>query len=213
MDEYNFEIGAAFTELKNNLKYLKGAKYVQAYKDMIIGCTGDFVIYKTVSISTQFNGELFTAGDIDLFSKSKATSRVEGPANNGYTFLYEDGYYESNYAFNDPYNANCIFNRMNLAIGEIRRSESGQGIIYESIHEDERFQSILANKADYGESLYIKDNFIMTLFSGILGVNKGDKVDLIIYDCPYNNSFLADFIIKKNSKVQVHNYIRYMHLT
>ena len=75
---------------------------------------------------------------------------------------------------------------------------------------DPKFNEILSKKADDGNSLYrIDKNYILSIFSGLLPINKNDKVLFRIYDNNTNNSFIAEFNIDKGFAV-VTKYIQYL---
>ena len=75
---------------------------------------------------------------------------------------------------------------------------------------DPKFNEILSKKAADGNSLYrIDKNYILSIFSGLLPINKNDKVSFRIYDNNTNNSFIAEFNIDKGFTV-VTKYIQYL---
>lgn len=75
---------------------------------------------------------------------------------------------------------------------------------------DPKFNEILSKKAADGNSLYrIDKNYILSIFSGLLPINKNDKVSFRIYDNNTNNSFIAEFNIDKGFAV-VTKYIQYL---
>ena len=75
---------------------------------------------------------------------------------------------------------------------------------------DPKFNEILSKKAADGNSLYrIDKNYILSIFSGLLPINKNDKVSFRIYDNNTNNSFIAEFNIDKGFAV-ITKYIQYL---
>ena len=105
------------------------------------------------------------------------------PTNNHIVDLYNKLMHESTYS---------IFNR------------------YENIKEDQDFLNILDKKSKDGATMYKKDKYIMYIFSGLLPINKSDKVNLNIYDIgPY---FISNFEILKKKTEPINVFIRYMHL-
>lgn len=69
------------------------------------------------------------------------------------------------------------------------------------------FENIISMKSADGMSLFRIDKYIMTLFSTLLSINKGDNVQLRIYDID-DTSFLSEFLISKK-KFELLTYIRF----
>lgn len=82
-------------------------------------------------------------------------------------------------------------------------------------HEDlksiDEFNISLSKKAKDGADLIYIDRFPISLCSGLLPVNKSDKISLEIYDDNVPKTFLAKFIIDKK-KYTINKYIRYLYL-
>ncbi len=78
---------------------------------------------------------------------------------------------------------------------------------------DPQFNEILAKKAAEGNSLYkVNENIgTISIYSGLLPINKNDKASLYIYDTSYANTFqmIAKFVIDKGFAT-VEKYIRYL---
>lgn len=73
------------------------------------------------------------------------------------------------------------------------------------------FMEILALKSGDGQSLFrASSKHILTLFTGLIPINKSDKASLEIYDID-NYSFIAKFIINKG-KFIINKYIRYFYV-
>lgn len=83
--------------------------------------------------------------------------------------------------------------------------------INEDIRQDINFENILAMKSADGAARYIADNkYILTLFNGLLPINKKDKVSLKIYNIDIYK-FLANFtIVKKGISMDI--FIMYRHM-
>ena len=82
---------------------------------------------------------------------------------------------------------------------------------YPNLREDEEFERCLALKSAQGAVMYHKDGYCMSLFSGLLPINKADKVDLIIY--PNEKYFTAEFkITKKKPNIEMYCMFRYLYL-
>ena len=78
----------------------------------------------------------------------------------------------------------------------------------EDIKQDENFNYCLSLKAKDGLGKYIYDNKFISVFSGLLPINKSDKVSIEIYKSD-NNTFLCRFIIDKKFTT-LYKYIRYL---
>lgn len=87
----------------------------------------------------------------------------------------------------------------------------GGEILYPNLREDPEFERCLALKSAQGAVMYIKDKYCMSLFSGLLPINKADKVDLVIH--PENGYFIATFQIKKKKpSIDMSCSFRYLYL-
>lgn len=88
-------------------------------------------------------------------------------------------------------------------------------ILYEdyNLREDTQFESILEHKTADGVSMYrINRQFILSIFTNLLPINKGDEVSLVLYDIDMYK-FLAKFsIMKKKQKVKIDIYIMYLYI-
>jgi hypothetical protein len=81
----------------------------------------------------------------------------------------------------------------------------------ENLRSNDRFNSIISSKAADGASLFIINNrYMMYIYSGLLPINKSDKVTLDIYDVD-NYSFLVKFIINKG-KFTINKYVKYLYI-
>lgn len=73
---------------------------------------------------------------------------------------------------------------------------------YSSMENNDEFMSILNAPAALGAKLFKLDNYILTLFKGLLPNAKSDKIDLYIY--PYTaNSDLYRYIIYKKGNINI----------
>lgn len=73
------------------------------------------------------------------------------------------------------------------------------------------FMSIMALKSGDGQSLFrANDRYILTIFTGLVPINKSDKASLELYDID-GYSFIAKFIINKG-KFTINKYVRYFHI-
>lgn len=78
------------------------------------------------------------------------------------------------------------------------------------IKADKEFMNIISKKAADGASRYIIDkDHILSIFSGLLPINKNDSASLNIYDHNKYPLFIAEFIINKGY-CKVHKYIQYL---
>jgi hypothetical protein len=78
----------------------------------------------------------------------------------------------------------------------------------DDLKSNERFMEILSRKSADGEERFvINDKYILTVFSGLLPINKADKVYLEIYDVD-SYSFISKFVINKG-KLILNKYIAY----
>lgn len=76
---------------------------------------------------------------------------------------------------------------------------------------DNNFNEIMNKKSGDGASLYrINRKYILTLFTGLLPINKSDKASLDLYDID-DRSYLARFTICKG-KFTVYKYIVYLYI-
>lgn len=72
---------------------------------------------------------------------------------------------------------------------------------------DEQFEASIQKKTKEGITLYKLDNsIIITLYKGLLPVNKSDKVSLQIYDNG-SNMFVSKFTIRKPKNVVINIYM------
>lgn len=73
----------------------------------------------------------------------------------------------------------------------------------------EELEQLFSMKVADGSYYYNKDNiYFMTLFSGMLPINKADKIELNIMDL--GNTFVAKFDIIKKKNINIHVYIHYL---
>lgn len=102
-----------------------------------------------------------------------------------------------------------ISNMVNNMIYEISNCSN----VYEDadLKSDINFMRCMSAKTFNGMQMYIKDNYAMSLFSGLIAVNKDDKVQLKVYDIN-EFSFISNFIVYKKKKITLLIFIRYMKL-
>lgn len=79
------------------------------------------------------------------------------------------------------------------------RRASGVKCIDIEEHDINTFRDALNSlKADDGCKLYkLTDKHIISIFAGMVPLNKVDKLDIKIYDNPMHNTFLVDYIVQK----------------
>lgn len=83
----------------------------------------------------------------------------------------------------------------------------------DNIRGNQSFENSLSLKSAQGIGyFYIGDQYIMTIFSGLLPINKSDEVALKIYDNKTLGTFLANFTIKKKKKADINVFINYLKL-
>ena len=81
----------------------------------------------------------------------------------------------------------------------------------DDLKSNEEFMSIMAMKSWDGQSLFrLNRKYILTIFTGLIPLNKSDKISLDIYDID-NYSYIAKFIINKG-KFVINKYVRYFYL-
>ena len=97
-----------------------------------------------------------------------------------------------------------LYNKINL------EAQYSKYTRYENIKEDQQFLDVLEKKSKDGAIMYKKDKYIMFIYSGLLPINKADKVNLNIYDM--GAYFISNFEIIKKKYETVNVFIRYMHL-
>ena len=78
----------------------------------------------------------------------------------------------------------------------------------DDIKQDENFNYCLSLKSKDGLGRYIYDNKFISIFSGLLPINKADKVSLEVYKSD-NDTFLCRFIINKKYAI-LNKYLRYL---
>lgn len=115
-----------------------------------------------------------------------------------------------NYIFNE---LECpIIRGMNNAIENsiercIHIMNAPQTEIYNDIHLDKDFLYCANTKSSDGTRMCkIGNKYIISLFSGILHINKNDKVNVHIFDL--GSSFIATFYVKKAKNVVVTTSLR-----
>lgn len=103
-----------------------------------------------------------------------------------------------------------LFISYNKLIGEMGRCVDTKL----NIREDEEFENCLSLKSKDGMSLYIAKGYYgiypISIFTGLLPINKKDKVSLEIYENTVS-TFLAKFIIDKGFII-INKYIKYIYL-
>lgn len=82
-------------------------------------------------------------------------------------------------------------------------------LLTKDLSDDEDFKIVTSLKSDDGMGFYKTDRFIMSIFYGLLKVNKGNTVDLSIYNVD-EISFLSVFTVNKK-KFNIVNHIKYMY--
>lgn len=82
-------------------------------------------------------------------------------------------------------------------------------VVYKCLEDDEDFKEVSSLKSKEGMKFYRVDNFVMSIFYGLLKINKGDTVTIGIYEVD-DMSFLSMFIINKK-KFNIVNHIKYMY--
>lgn len=81
---------------------------------------------------------------------------------------------------------------------------------YDVLRGNEQFEHALSLKSKEGISfLKIDRVYMLSLFSGLLPVNKSDKVSLTIYSNDADFAFLSHFVIKKAKSIDVNVYVNY----
>lgn len=80
---------------------------------------------------------------------------------------------------------------------------------YCNIHEDEYFMDIIKAKTSQGSRMYTINNYTMSLYPSLIKVNKGEKIDLRIYD-ESTLSFVGRFTVYKKNKNIIEYYIRFL---
>lgn len=67
----------------------------------------------------------------------------------------------------------------------------------DNVRDNQQFENAIALKSNQGIGLYkVSEKYILSIFKGLLPINKGDKVSLSIYDIN-DNRFLTRFIVTK----------------
>lgn len=121
----------------------------------------------------------------------------------------------------DPFEPEDFINRYAIRrswLGPLEQSDLNMYIIMkgndipncriDDIKADDSFNEIQNKKAADGMTLYkVNKKYILTLYKGLVPVNKSDRVALELYDID-NYSFLAKFIINKG-KFTINKYLVY----
>lgn len=100
----------------------------------------------------------------------------------------------------NTYNSVCNSLSPNLLIDSV-----------DNLKEDENFNYCMALKSKEGLGKFIYNNRFISIFSGLLPVNKADTVRLEVYNGVTNNSYICKFIINKKYTI-LNKYIRYIPL-
>ena len=80
----------------------------------------------------------------------------------------------------------------------------------DNLKQDDNFNYCLSLKAKDGLGKFIYDNKYISIFSGLLPINKSDIVGIEVYDAAYN-TYICKFIIDKKYAT-ICKYIRYLSL-
>lgn len=81
----------------------------------------------------------------------------------------------------------------------------------DDLKSNEEFNQILAKKSSDGMSLFrASKKYMLTLYTGLLPINKSDKAGLEIYNVD-NATFISKFIINKG-KFIIFKYVNYLYL-
>jgi len=98
---------------------------------------------------------------------------------------------------------------MYMNILSILSSKIVPDLVVDSVKSNEEFMKILSNKSADGANFFkINDKYIMSIYSGLLPINKSDKVSLEIYNID-EYSYISKFIINKG-KFVINKFIKYL---
>ena len=108
-----------------------------------------------------------------------------------------------------PIGLNIIYNMENLLISQ-------PYLQYDNINNDEDIIKLQSSLSKDGLTMYRKDGYMMTLYKGLLPLNKSDKLNLSIYnEISENNTinfFISVFTVMKKKSKYVRVFIKYRHL-
>lgn len=109
------------------------------------------------------------------------------------------------YSCEMPYNYKLQFNNNKNIISSVLTFPVIH--LIDNMKENEEFVNILDSKAADGVGMVRIGKYYMTLFKGLIRVNKPDKVMLKIYNLD-SVSFISNFIVDKK-KFNIYHYIRF----
>jgi len=169
-----------FINLLDTIKLIK-SDLVVTTNNLVIGTDIDFNILRTIEFNETFPITAFNWNEVNYAIK------------NNLSFNTYDAMIYSN-IINKLDNVNQIKSTINPKI-------------YNNVHENDDLINCLSKKAAEGASKFNIDNYLLYIWNGLLNKNKGDKIDIYIYDLS-SDLYLVEFIIYKNKKITVHQYVK-----
>ena len=190
-------------------------KSFQIYNNYIVGLDNidSYIIYTTLDCNMFYkpslSGAIINAKELSAFVKSITTESE---------FSLEDSNKDGIITLSTINDALIIDNRINMRFGKsvpnvidtVSRIRM-QDVLSPYRCVNAELEKIFACHKQDGCIYYIHDNkFFITLFAGLLPLNKADSIYLTIYE-DTDNSFIAEFKISKK-KFAVYVYIAYLNV-
>lgn len=207
-----------FLNIAEASKLVKGGTVVYD-SGFIAGCVGG-AIFKSLPTTTIDGGNIrlcFDAKAITSFIKESNTNnitevRIGCRLLNEFVYVPEVVLCDTNPELSiQLYGADQINYIMNthFACSSLITSNTLKSTVYQGLNlANQAFIDMLALKTAMGAVWFKIDNYMMTLSSNMFPVNKGDIVDLVIYED--GNTFISVFTVTKKKKVKIDIMARWM---
>ena len=188
-------------DLKKLLEYSKALKcdIIMVKYGIIYGTDNNFVHLKIISdIQYNWSDMLFYSRDLSEFMK-----RINDISDTEITYFDISTFIRMQYQYTDVFN--------DLIHSAIRYIDNTISFSNEDLRKNDNFNEIMTMKAGDGIGLLkLSKRYILTLYNGLLPINKSDKVKVYIRDID-DYRYLANFtIIKKKFSIDV--YFMYLFL-
>jgi len=188
-------------DLKKLLEYSKALKcdIIMVKYGIIYGTDNNFVHLKIISdIQYNWSDMLFYSRDLSEFMK-----RINDISDTEITYFDISTFIRMQYQYTDVFN--------DLIHSAIRYIDNTISFSNEDLRKNDNFNEIMTMKAGDGIGLLkLSERYILTLYNGLLPINKSDKVKVYIRDID-DYRYLANFtIIKKKFSIDV--YFMYLFL-
>jgi len=189
-------------ELKELLEYSKALKcdIIRVKDNIIFGTDSNFVHLKIIGLNKyhEFPDMLFYLRDLSEFMK-----RIDDISDTETTYFDISTFIDMQYKYIDVFD--------NLISSVSRYLNNPISFSDEDLKSNDDFNTINTMKAGDGVGLLkLSEKYILTLYSGLLPINKSDKVMVYIRDID-TYRYLANFtIVKKKFSIDI--YFMYLFL-